>query len=365
MKRAVIGTYVCRRGNPFLTGRPKKIQNDRRPASAANDEPVWPTTLKDIAMKWTEAGKPVLLVLNPMSEAARAQLGERYELVYAPDAPQRAAAIASRGASVDAVLTIGSIGLTAAEIDAMPRVTLVCALGAGYENIDVVHAKARGIVVANGAGTNDDCVADHAFALLLAAVRAIPQFDRACRAGTWRSELPTQPNVSAKRLGLLGFGSIGRKIARRGAAFDMPIGYCTRTRRDDVEHAWFDSAQALAAWCDFLVVATPGGPGTHHLVDAAVLEALGPDGYLVNISRGSVVDTAALAEALRDGRLKGAGLDVYESEPKPPVALFGFDGVVLTPHVAGTSPEAVQATVDRFLENARRHFDGQAPVSPV
>jgi lactate dehydrogenase-like 2-hydroxyacid dehydrogenase len=311
------------------------------------------------------ASPPLLLVINPMSDAALAQIGARYRVVYAPDAARRAAAIARHGADVEAVLTIGSIGLTAAEVDALPRATLVCALGAGYENIAVDHAKARGIVVANGAGTNDDCVADHAFALLLAAVRAIPQFDRACRAGAWRSELPIQPNVSGKRLGLLGFGSIGRKIARRGAAFDMPIGYCARTRRDDVGHAWFASAQALAAWCDFLVVATPGGASTRHLVDAAVLEALGPQGYLVNIARGSVVDTAALVDALRAGRVKGAGLDVYESEPKPPVELFEFDGVVLTPHVAGTSPEAVQATVERFLENAHRHFAGQPVVSPV
>ena len=316
-------------------------------------------------MTLEQRAKPILLVLNPMSEAARAQIARRYTLRYAPDDAARAAAIATGGAGIDAILTIGSIGLTAAEIDACPRLALVCALGAGYENIAVDHARARGIVVANGAGTNDDCVADHAFALLLATVRAVPQFDRACRAGVWRNALPTQPNVSGKRLGVLGFGAIGRKIARRGVAFDMEIGYCTRARRDDVAFAWFDNARALAAWCDFLIVATPGGAATQHLVDAAVLEALGPDGYLVNIARGSVVDTAALAQALRAGRVKGAGLDVYESEPRPPVELFEFDGVVLTPHVAGTSPEAVQATVDRFLDNANRHFDGLPVVSAV
>jgi D-3-phosphoglycerate dehydrogenase / 2-oxoglutarate reductase len=308
---------------------------------------------------------PVLLILNPMADAHRDAIAAVYDVIYAPDPAQRAAAIARDGARIEAVLTIGSIGLTAAEIDAMPRLSLVCALGAGYENIAVAHARSRGIVVANGAGTNDDCVADHAMALLLAAVRAIPQFDRACRAGVWRSELPTQPNVSGKRLGLLGFGAIGRKIARRAAGFDMEIGYCTRTARDDTDHPWFDSATALAAWCDFLIVATPGGASTRHLVDARVLTALGPQGYLVNISRGSVVDTGALADALRHGRIRGAGLDVYESEPQPPVELLAFDGVVLTPHVAGTSPEAVQATVDRFLANAALHFDQQPVLSPL
>jgi lactate dehydrogenase-like 2-hydroxyacid dehydrogenase len=306
-----------------------------------------------------------LLVLNPMAAPHRTQLAERFDLVYEPDPARRDAVVAAEAPRAEAVLTIGSIGLRADEIDALPRLGLIGVLGAGYENVDVAHAKARGVVVANGAGTNDDCVADHAMALLLAAVRAVPRFDRACRDGVWRNALPTQPNVSGKRMGLLGFGAIGRKIARRAAGFDIEVGVCTRTRRDDVDHPWFADVVDLAAWCDYLVVATPGGASTKHLVGAAALAALGPDGYLVNIARGSVVDTAALADALRAGRLKGAGLDVYESEPLPPTELFGFEGVVLTPHVAGTSPEAVQATVDRFIENASRHFAGQAPVSPL
>jgi lactate dehydrogenase-like 2-hydroxyacid dehydrogenase len=309
--------------------------------------------------------KPLLLVLNPTAVHSLELIGRHFDTVYAPDDHQRAAAIAARGGALQAVLTIGSIGLTAAEIDAMPRLTLICVLGAGHENVAVAHAKARGIVVATGTGTNDDCVADHAMALLLAVVRAVPQFDRACRAGVWRSALPVQPNVSHKRLGIVGLGAIGRKIARRAAGFEMAIGYHNRSRRDDAPYRWFDSAAALARWCDFLVVATPGGAATRHLVDAAVLSALGADGYLVNIARGSVVDTAALAEALRAGRVRGAGLDVYESEPAPPAELLGFDNVVLTPHTAGTSPEAQQASLDRFIENATRHFAGETVISPL
>jgi lactate dehydrogenase-like 2-hydroxyacid dehydrogenase len=309
--------------------------------------------------------KPLLLILNPTSPEALATIAQRFETLYAPDDARRAAAIAERGAALQAVLTIGSTGLTAAEIDAMPRLTLICVLGAGHENVDVVHAKARGIVVANGAGTNDDCVADHAMALLLASVRAVPQFDRACRAGVWRTALPVQPNVSHKRLGLVGLGAIGRKIARRALGFEMEVGCHTRTRRDDLPGPWFDSVVALARWCDFLVVATPGGAATHHLIGAEALAALGPEGYLVNIARGSVVDTAALAEALRAGRIRGAGLDVYESEPAPPAELLGFDSVVLTPHTAGASPEAQRATLERFIENATRHFAGQPVVSPL
>lgn len=309
--------------------------------------------------------KPRLLILNPTSATALDVIAQHFDLLYAPDDAQRTAAIAAHGAAFQAVLTIGSIGLTAAEIDTMPALTLVCVLGAGHENVDVAHAKARGLVVANGAGANADCVADHAMALLLAAVRGLAPFDRACRAGVWRSALPMQPNVSHRRLGIVGFGAIGQKIAQRAAGFEMAIGWHARTRREEVPHPWFESVTALAAWCDFLVIATPGGAGTQHLVDAGVLAALGAEGYLVNIARGSVVDTAALAEALRKGTIRGAGLDVYEGEPEPPAALIGLDNVLLTPHTAGSSPDAVQATLDRFLANATRHFAGQPVVSPL
>ena len=309
--------------------------------------------------------KPVLLALMVLSEEHRAQMAQSFELVYAPDAAQAAAAIAEHGARITVVLTIGATGLSAVQIDALPNISLVCALGAGYENIAVAHARARGIVVATGAGTNDDCVADHALGLLIAAVRGIPRLDQLTRQGVWRTALPLPPNVSHKRLGIIGLGTIGKKIAQRALGFEMQVGYHNRTACTDVPHRYFADVTALADWADFLVVATPGGAGTQHLVNAAVLSALGPRGVVVNIARGSVIDTAALAAALREGRIAAAGLDVYESEPAPPAELIGLDNVVLTPHVAGWSPEAVQASVDRFLENARRHLAGEAPVTPL
>ncbi|KRD42274.1 hydroxyacid dehydrogenase [Acidovorax sp. Root275] len=309
--------------------------------------------------------KPVLLALMFLSEEHCAQLSQSFDLIYTPDAPQAAAAIATHGERITAVLTIGSTGLSVAQIDALPRLSLICALGAGYENIAVQHAKARGIVVANGAGTNDDCVADHAWGLLIAAVRGIPKLDQLTREGVWRTALPLPPNVSHKRLGVIGLGTIGKKIAQRALGFEVEVGYHNRSPRTDVPYTYFADVTALAAWADFLVVATPGGGGTRHLVNAQVLNALGPRGYVVNIARGSVIDTQALALALKDGRIAGAGLDVYESEPAPPAELVALDTVVLTPHVAGWSPEAVQASVDRFVENARRHFAGEAPVSPL
>jgi hypothetical protein len=309
--------------------------------------------------------KPLLLITTTLSDTSLSRIREAFDVLYAPKPAQKAEFLQTHAAQIRAVLTIGPIGFTAADMDALPALTLVCALGAGYENIDVPHAKSRGIVVANGAGTNDDCVADHAFALLLAVVRGIPAVDAACRQGLWRDRLPMRPNFSHKRLGILGLGTIGAKLARRGLGFDLGIGYHNRTPRPGVAHTYFGTPVALAAWADYLVVAIPGGAATRHLVDARVLEALGPQGFLVNIARGSVVDTQALADALRAGRVAGAGLDVYETEPAPPTVLFDLPNVVLTPHVAGGSPEAIAASIERFVDNATRHFAGQAPVSPV
>ncbi|MDR5749196.1 MULTISPECIES: 2-hydroxyacid dehydrogenase [unclassified Caballeronia] len=308
---------------------------------------------------------PTLLVLIPLVVENRASISAAFDLVDASDPASRDHAIATHGERIRAVLTNGTTGIAASDIERLPNLELIGALGAGYENIARDAAKARGIVVVNGAGTNDSCVADHAFALLLAAVRAIPVLDRACRDGIWREQLPMQPNFSGKRLGVVGLGAIGRKVARRASGFELEIGYHNRRPQPDVPYAYFDSLMALAGWADYLVVTTPGGAATQHLIDADVLEALGPQGYLVNVSRGSVVDTAALADALAHGAIAGAGLDVYEGEPAPPARLTGSARVVLTPHVGGRSPEALAASAALFVENATRHFAGQPVLTPV
>ncbi|MCY0388719.1 2-hydroxyacid dehydrogenase [Robbsia sp. Bb-Pol-6] len=307
--------------------------------------------------------KPVLLVTIALKPPFIADLEKTFDVVYAPDAP--VAALGARCADIAIVLTNGVSGLSAADMDLLPALRLVSAMGAGYENIDIAYARSRGIVVSNGAGTNDDNVADHALALLLATVRRIPVLDRATRNGIWRDALPLDPSVSGKRAGIIGLGRIGEKIARRIGAFDCEIGYYSRTRRDHSPYRYFADLVSLAEWSDFLVVATPGGASTRHMVNADVLRALGPRGFLVNIARGSVVDTAALASALGAGTVAGAGLDVYESEPDAPVALLGFEQVVLTPHLAGRSPEALQASIDLFIDNARRHLAGEAVSTPL
>jgi lactate dehydrogenase-like 2-hydroxyacid dehydrogenase len=307
-----------------------------------------------------------LLVLMPTAEAHLSQFRARYDVIYAPTPETRAKAVAEHGADIEIVLTIGAVGLRADEMEAMPKLRVAAAQGAGYEAIDLAAAKARGLTLWNGAGTNDSCVADHAMALLLASVRALPQQEQALRAGLWRDALPLRPSVNGRKLGILGMGTIGLRIARRALAFDMEVGYHNRRERNDSQGCqYFGSALDLAHWADFFIVAAPGGPTTRHIVNAEVLKALGPQGHVVNIARGSLIDTAALAAALAAGELGGAALDVYESEPKPPEALLGFPNVILTPHIAGWSPESVQATVDLFLENARRWEANEPVLTPL
>jgi len=268
-------------------------------------------------------------------------------------------------AQAEVALTTGVIGIPPALVERLPKLRIACALGVGHENLPLDLLKSRGVATANGAGTNAACVADHAMALLLGALRAIPRQDRAVRAGMWRNSLPMYPDMTGRKLGIIGFGAIGRQLARRASAFDMAVGYHSRTKRDDVDYPWFDSALALATWADTLVVAVPGGADTHHMVNADVLTALGPTGVLVNVARGSVVDTAAVVDALKRDSLAGVALDVYETEPKPPESLFAFENVVLTPHVAGWSPQAMQASLVCFLDNVRRHYAGEPLRTPI
>ncbi|HEY9279161.1 MAG TPA: 2-hydroxyacid dehydrogenase [Eoetvoesiella sp.] len=315
--------------------------------------------------------KPLLLVLIFLSEEHRALVAEKFDMLYAPndksgaDRSNGAAQIAAHGANIRIVLTNGTTGLLSCEIDALPKLELICSVGVGYEHIALDRARERGISVANAAGTNDGCVADHAMMLLLAAVRRLPYLNTGVRHGMWRDDIPRPPQVSGRRIGILGLGAIGKKIARRAGGFEMEIGYHSRTQRAQCSYRYFEDVLSLAKWCDFLIVAAPGGKATYHIINAQVLTALGPQGVLVNIARGTLVDTKALADALQDGRIMAAALDVYENEPAPPAELLKFDNAILTPHIGGISPEAIQASVQRFLDNAELHFRGAPLISPV
>lgn len=308
-----------------------------------------------------------LLVLIELAPEALARIeAAGFKAHAALSEQEKAHSIKMAGLSIQAVLTNGSTGIAAADIAALPRLEIICSLGAGYEKVDLNAARARNITVTNGPGTNDASVADHAMALLMSVVRGIPQADAAVREGRWAQSRQPRPLISGKKLGILGLGNIGMQIARRGmGGFGMRVGYHSRSRRENAPYLHFATPAALAQWADFVVVATPGGAGTRHLVDATVLDALGPDGFLVNIARGSVVDTAALSQVLAQAKIAGAALDVIEGEPDVPTELLHLDNLVLTPHVAGRSPEAVSATVQLVIDNLNSHFAGQPVVTPV
>lgn len=308
--------------------------------------------------------KTVLVLVETVDDYLPLLEQAGYRLIRAPNAQLRAAAIAQHADEIDAVLTRGPLGLTASEIQALPNLQIICVIGAGYEQVDLTAAAARGITVTNGAGANAAAVADHCLALLLALLRNIPNADASTRRGEWNRVI--SPSVSGKRLGIIGLGAVGQAIAKRASlGFDMPVSYHSRTPHKELAYTWYDSPLRLAEAVDILVIATPGGAATQHLVDADVLKALGAEGYLINIARASVVDSAALLEALEQGCIAGAALDVFDDEPNVPDALKALGNTVLTPHVAGQSPEAARDTVTLVLRNLQAFFAGEPVLTPV
>lgn len=248
----------------------------------------------------------------------------------------------------------------------LPALEIVSIMGVGYDGVDVTAAKARGVMVAHTPDVLNDDVADLALALMLNIARRIPQAERHVRDGQWPAgPMPLASKMSGARLGLVGMGRIGQAIALRALAFGMPIAYTARSAKPGLPYAFHATPQALAAASDFLVVITPGGAATRKLIDAGVLRALGPNGYLINVARGSVVDEAALIEALKQGTIAGAALDVFENEPNVPAALRALDNVVLVPHIGSATTQTRHAMAARAFDNLQAHFAGQPLPSAV
>ena len=310
-------------------------------------------------------GKPDLMVAIDVGPFALERLRQLCTVHLAPTPDARTELAARVGARIRAIMTNGITPIPAALMAALPNLGIICAQGVGHEGVDLDAARARGIVVTHGPGANADCVADHAVAMMLAVLRDIVRFDTAVRAGRWREGSTMRPSAHGKRVGILGLGRIGQRVARRCAGFEMDIRYHARRPLPDVVWDYAESTPALAAWADVLIVTLPGGAATRHLVGRAAMDALGPAGFLVNVGRGSVVDTAALVDALRDGRLAGAALDVIEGEPEVPAALRDLPNVVLTPHIAGRSPETIAATVEQVAANLGAFFAGRPVLTPV
>lgn len=309
---------------------------------------------------WPEAPVPQVLSLTSLPPPVVDALLSRYLVTFA-DTVEKRKAILERGSSAEAVITNGGVGMSADQIAAMPHLKLIATIGVGAEAVDHEAAARRGIAVVNGRGTLENGVADHALALLLALTRNIPALDRAVRNGAPRPIRPPD-GLTGKRMGVLGLGEIGLRIARRAEAFGLVVDYHNRKPRPDVPYAYHPDVRSLASASDFLVVACPGGEATRRLVDAPVLAALGPQARLINIGRGSVVDTEALIAALHNGVIAGAALDVFEGEPTPSPALAAAPHLILTPHVAAASPERIVAMGRRLIEAIDLHL--QTPAIP-
>ena len=250
--------------------------------------------------------------------------------------------------------------------DKLPNLEIVASFGVGYDHIDAVEAARRGILVTNTPDVLTDDVADLAVTLLLQAVRQTGKAERFLRAGSWsKGAFPLTQSLRDRKVGILGLGRIGRAIARRLDAFGVPIGYCGRTQQVDVGYTYYPDIAAMAGAVDTIIVAAPGGASTYHLIDAAVLGLLGPDGIVINVGRGSVIEEAALARALGDGVIAAAGLDVYEHEPGVHPALLAAENAILLPHIGSASHRTRNAMAQLVVDNLVAWFSGKGPLTPV
>jgi hydroxypyruvate reductase len=304
-----------------------------------------------------------VLIYSRFPKAMMLRIGERFELMDAGGNPPGEVFTANQLAGVRAMITAGGTPLGGAMMDAMPKLGAVVCYGTGYDGVDLAAAAQRGIAVGHSPAANAAAVADLAVTLMLAVTRRLLPADNFVRNGSWAAAKPSplmrpQPGNPGRRVGIYGMGEIGRKIAVRVAAFETDVAYFSRSRHD-VPYQYLPSLEALAEWCSVLMIAVRAGADTHHTVDADILRKLGKDGYVVNISRGSVIDEKALVAALADESIAGAGLDVYATEPHAPDALTAFPNVALTPHIGGHTLESHTAMQDCVIANLEAFFADQ------
>jgi hydroxypyruvate reductase len=304
-----------------------------------------------------------VLIYSRFPKAMMLRIGERFELLDAGGKPPNEMFTAEQLSDVTAMITAGGTPLGGAMMDMMPKLGAIVCYGTGYDGLDLAAAAQRKIAVGHSPAANAASVADLAVTLMLAVTRRLLPADNYVRSGNWSDAKPSplmrpQPGNPGRRVGIYGMGEIGRKIAVRVAAFETEVGYFSRSRHD-VPYQYLPSLEALAEWCSVLMIAVRAGADTHHAVDASILQKLGKDGYIVNISRGSVIDQAALVAALAGEQIAGAGLDVYAKEPHAPDALTAFPSVVLTPHVGGHTIESHVAMQDCVIANLEAFFAGK------
>jgi lactate dehydrogenase-like 2-hydroxyacid dehydrogenase len=310
-----------------------------------------------------------VLIYSRFPKSMMTRIAARYDLIDGAGKPPNESFSTEQLQDVRALITAGGQPLGSDVIEMLPRLGAIICYGTGYDGIDFAAVAERGIVAGNSPAANAAAVADLALALVLAVTRRLLSADAYLRSGDWAAAKPSPllrapPGMAGRRIGVYGMGKIGRKIAARATAFEAEIGYFSRSKHD-VEYQYHPSLEALVEWCDVLVIAVRAGADTHHIIDAEMLRKLGSRGCLINISRGSVVNQKALAEALANSTIAGAGLDVFEVEPHVPDALSALPNVVMTPHIGGHTAEAHIAMQDCVIANLDAFFAGKPLPYPV
>ena len=306
------------------------------------------------------------LVIGGITEEMRAALTPHAALYHTENMDDVAGWLADKGETISYVVTNGHDGISHSWIAAMPNLKLISNYGVGYDAIDVASAKANGIVVTHTPDVLNDEVATTALMLMLACFRELPASDAHIKSGAWaRGEaLALSRAADHRRVGIVGLGRIGLAIAKKLEAFHADVAYHSRSEKD-VAYKYYADLTEMAADCETLIVITPGGADTQHLVSKEVIEALGPDGVLINVSRGSVVDESALVAALQEGKLGAAGLDVFDKEPHVPELLLGMQNVVVTPHIGSATVETRRAMGNLTVNNVISHLTSGTVITPV
>jgi lactate dehydrogenase-like 2-hydroxyacid dehydrogenase len=307
-----------------------------------------------------------VLMMGPLMPPAARSLDQNFIVHRYWEAADKKGLLADVAGRIRGISGGGQALVDKALIDALPKLEAIANFGVGYDTVDAAYAATKNIMVTNTPDVLNEEVADLALGLLLATVRQLPQADRYLREGKWlKGPFPLTATLRERTIGILGLGRIGKAIAKRCAAFGLAIAYHGRSRQADVDYAYHDTLVGLAKAVDVLVVIAPGGPETKNMVNAEVLKALGPDGILINVARGTVVDEAALIEALKSKTILSAGLDVFAFEPKVPAELIAMDHVVLLPHVGSGSIHTRNGMAQLVVDNLIAWFAGKGPLTPV
>jgi lactate dehydrogenase-like 2-hydroxyacid dehydrogenase len=310
--------------------------------------------------------KPEILILTPIYAPALAELEREFTLHKLWNAQDPDAFIKELGGRVRGMVTTGLLGFGRRHLDALPKLEIIASLGIGHAAMDLAAAQERGVVVTNTPYPIVQSVADLAMGLIIAVMRRICEGDRFVRAGKW-PQGPFGPgrDLGGKICGIIGLGQIGRGVAKRAEAFGMTVCYHGHRPKQDVAYPYHADLEAMAQLVDCLVVSCTATPATRGMVNARILEALGPEGFLINVARGAIVDEPALVAALASGRIAGAGMDVFQDEPRVPAALVALENVVMVPHIGSTTLEVREARAATLLDNLRAHFSGKPVLTPI